>query len=167
MLEIQAFHHTWRQKQHVSNMCPERARPPVDRPFLPSTQRAFLRIAPSSCPQAGTTRSSPRSFRPAQEAWEGFRVLVSPTEPGKEQSQAEPQSAGCLTFSRELGGQHGEWLVDRNLPPLCHRVPRPALRTIPGFHRQPHRPRILSLSPWLHLNILEARTQGHIIPLQK
>lgn len=74
----------------------------ADRPFLPFTQGAFLRLVPSSCPQAGTTRSSPRSFCPAQEAWEGSHVLVSTTEPGKEQSQAEPQPAGCLTFSREL-----------------------------------------------------------------
>lgn len=74
----------------------------ADLPFLSSTQRAFLRLVPSSCPQAGTTRSAPRSFRPAQEAWEGSRVLVSNTEPGKEQSQAEPQPAGCLSFSREL-----------------------------------------------------------------
>lgn len=116
------------------------------------------------------TRSSPCSFRPAQEAWEGSRALVSNTKPGKEQSQAEPQPAGCLSFSWELdsGSPRGgiAWGVagGQESPPA---LSQSALRTIPGFHRQPHGPRILSPSPWLHLNILEARTQGHIISLQK
>lgn len=72
-------------------------------------------------------------------------------------------SAGSWTLEAlKQGGQHGKCLLNRNLLQLCHRVPRPALRAIPGFHRQPHRPRTLSPSPWLHLTILETRTQGHI-----
>lgn len=93
--------------QHVSDRCPDvQGLPLTAHSYLPPREPSSASSPPHALRLGLSCRwptwSSSCSFSFTQEAWEGSRALVSNTEPGKEQSQADPQPAGCLSFSREL-----------------------------------------------------------------